>query len=202
MEQSRKNPQFLRTDRAITQALIRLLRVKPFEKITVSDILEEAPVTRSTFYQHFHDKYEIAEKMQSDLVENRPEMQNLVRTQPPTLSAEIQKRIFQNQDYISALLKIHTEHVDIREAFVRQLTDYYLADAVSPTAAMEANVYANAITAYQLTATDALTQDLSLEHFHRIMLRAMLKMFELQDDTETIRFLEQKIKKRFQERRL
>ena len=54
-----QNPQFLRTDKAIKQALIHLLNVKPFEKITVQDILDETPVTRSTFYKHFHDKYEM-----------------------------------------------------------------------------------------------------------------------------------------------
>ena len=63
------NPQFVRTDKAITQALISLLKVKPFEKITVQDILDETPVTRSTFYKHFHDKYEIAEKMQQEFFE-------------------------------------------------------------------------------------------------------------------------------------
>ena len=48
------NPQYIRTDKAIKQALITLLKNKPFEKITVQDILDETPVTRSTFYKHFH----------------------------------------------------------------------------------------------------------------------------------------------------
>ena len=61
-----ENPQFLRTDKAIKQALITLLRTKPFEKITVQDILDETPVTRSTFYKHYHDKYEIVERMQKE----------------------------------------------------------------------------------------------------------------------------------------
>lgn len=46
----KENPQYLRTDKAIRQALIVLLKTKPFEKITVQDILDETPVTRSTFY--------------------------------------------------------------------------------------------------------------------------------------------------------
>ena len=69
------NPQFVRTDKAITQALISLLKVKPFEKITVQDILDETPVTRSTFYKHFHDKYEIAEKMQQEFFEAQDTLQ-------------------------------------------------------------------------------------------------------------------------------
>ena len=54
-----ENPQFLRTDKAIKQALIHLLKTKSFEKITVQDILDETPVTRSTFYKHFHDKMKL-----------------------------------------------------------------------------------------------------------------------------------------------
>lgn len=40
-----------------------LLKKKYFEIITVQDILGETPVTRATFYAHYHDKYELVEKM-------------------------------------------------------------------------------------------------------------------------------------------
>jgi len=60
--------QFARTDKAIQAAFISLLKSKPFEKITVQDILDETPVSRATFYKHYHDKYEIAEKMQQEFV--------------------------------------------------------------------------------------------------------------------------------------
>ena len=56
------NPQFQRTDKAIMQAMVSLLKKKSFEKITVQDILDETPVTRATFYAHYHDKYEVVEK--------------------------------------------------------------------------------------------------------------------------------------------
>ena len=63
MENNKKSPQYLRTDKAITNALIHLLREKPFEKIIVQDILDETPVTRATFYAHFKDKYDINNKL-------------------------------------------------------------------------------------------------------------------------------------------
>lgn len=201
-KEKKKNPQFIRTDRAITQALIRLLGVKPFEKITVQDILSEAPVTRSTFYQHFHDKYEIAERMQETLLLNRSLMQNVVREQSPVISPEVQKLLQQSQDYLQALSKIHTETIDIRQALAGQLMEYYMRDASGPSASIEAQVYANALAAYQLSVTDDFSMDLSLTHHHKVMMRAMLKMFELQNDQETIAFLEKKIQQRFRERKL
>ncbi len=56
--------QFERTDRDITNALLSVMERKSFEKITVQDILDEAMINRSTFYQHFTDKYAILERLQ------------------------------------------------------------------------------------------------------------------------------------------
>lgn len=47
-----------KTERALTEALLTLLKEKPFEEITVSDLCETAMVRRATFYKHFRDKHE------------------------------------------------------------------------------------------------------------------------------------------------
>ena len=41
--------------------LIKLMEEKPFEEIKVTDICNKALVNRSTFYDHFNDKYELFE---------------------------------------------------------------------------------------------------------------------------------------------
>lgn len=38
---------------------MQLMRKQPFDKISVSDICEEAMVHRATFYSHFENKYEL-----------------------------------------------------------------------------------------------------------------------------------------------
>jgi AcrR family transcriptional regulator len=48
-----------RTQKLLHQALVSLLAERPYETITVKDILERAEVGRSTFYMHFHDKDEL-----------------------------------------------------------------------------------------------------------------------------------------------
>lgn len=45
-----------KTEQALTQAMTRLLKEKPYVSITVSDICNTAMVRRATFYRHFHDK--------------------------------------------------------------------------------------------------------------------------------------------------
>src|SRR5215207_4731977 len=45
-----------RTRDALGDALIALMQEKPFETITVQEVLERAHVSRSTFYTHYSDK--------------------------------------------------------------------------------------------------------------------------------------------------
>jgi AcrR family transcriptional regulator len=45
-----------RTRDALGDALIALMQEKPFETITVQDVLDRAHVSRSTFYTHYSDK--------------------------------------------------------------------------------------------------------------------------------------------------
>ncbi|HSL54379.1 MAG TPA: TetR/AcrR family transcriptional regulator [Pyrinomonadaceae bacterium] len=45
-----------RTRDALGDALIALMQEKPFETITVQDVLDRAKVSRSTFYTHYSDK--------------------------------------------------------------------------------------------------------------------------------------------------
>lgn len=43
----------------ISQSFKKLMEKKSFDKITISDISNEAKINRQTFYYHFHDKYEL-----------------------------------------------------------------------------------------------------------------------------------------------
>ena len=45
-----------RTRDALGDALIALMQEKPFDTITVQDVLDRARVSRSTFYSHYNDK--------------------------------------------------------------------------------------------------------------------------------------------------
>ncbi|MGG2937126.1 TetR/AcrR family transcriptional regulator C-terminal domain-containing protein [Bacillus pacificus] len=49
----------LRTQTIIKDALMDLLKEKPFSSITINHICEKALIHRSTFYRHYEDKYEL-----------------------------------------------------------------------------------------------------------------------------------------------
>lgn len=47
------------TKRALSEAFSELLKEKPFEQITVTDIARKAGLNRQTFYYHFRDLYDL-----------------------------------------------------------------------------------------------------------------------------------------------
>ena len=47
------------TERAMAEAVSRLLETRTLDKITIKDITDECGLTRNTFYYHFHDIYEL-----------------------------------------------------------------------------------------------------------------------------------------------
>lgn len=64
------NARFQETDQKIKQAYGKLAQRKPSSKITVSDICREAKIHRTTFYGHFEDVIDLA---------NRVEVEQLIR---------------------------------------------------------------------------------------------------------------------------
>lgn len=51
------------TKNMIARSLLQLLRQKPFDKITVSDICRLAEINRSTFYRYYRDVYDLMEQL-------------------------------------------------------------------------------------------------------------------------------------------
>ena len=185
-----ENPQFLRTDKAIKQALISLLKIKPFEKITVQDILDETPVTRSTFYKHYHDKYEIVERMQDEYFAAQMELRISAHKNPQQFAPTMITQSRQNNELLQALLKVHTEKVDIRQALAKQSSEYYLSTSNSPYASVEADIFAQAVTAYQLSCPES--TDFSFEHMHGLYISVFMKLLGISDDEEVRKLLTKK----------
>jgi AcrR family transcriptional regulator len=55
-----------RTRKLLQEALLQLLAEKSFQAITIRDITSRAMVNRSTFYDHFEDKYALMEHTVSE----------------------------------------------------------------------------------------------------------------------------------------
>jgi AcrR family transcriptional regulator len=53
------DPRVVRTRDRLGDALVELLLAKPFDDITVQEVLDRAHISRSTFYEHYRDKNDL-----------------------------------------------------------------------------------------------------------------------------------------------
>ncbi|MBO1207234.1 TetR/AcrR family transcriptional regulator [Mammaliicoccus sciuri] len=58
------------TQRNIKNALVNLLETNKFDFITINQIVEEAEITRSTFYRYYDDKYELISEIEEEILEH------------------------------------------------------------------------------------------------------------------------------------
>lgn len=61
MQESNKR---LKTKRTIENAMVQLLMEQPFDKISTVKLVEKAGISRSSFYTHYKDKYDMIEHYQ------------------------------------------------------------------------------------------------------------------------------------------
>ena len=71
MEERRRKAEYrssIRSKTLIRNALVSLMQEKPFEKITITDIVKRADINRGTFYAHFKDSREVLDKIREDAI--------------------------------------------------------------------------------------------------------------------------------------
>ncbi len=190
-----ENTQFLRTDKAIIQAMISLLKKKSFEKITVQDILDETPVTRATFYAHYHDKYDVVERMLDQFLQGHGASRGkILDTTSDSFHEIIRSSFWKNREYAEALISVHTDRVNFTKAIMEGHRMQYLDKHNSATAKAEARIYAAARTALYLSFLRDDISNFSLDQINHILFSAILALLDLpDDDMETRAFLQKKV---------
>ena len=176
-----KSLQYRRTDRAIVHAFMKLVQKKAFERLTIQDILEESLVSRNTFYAHYHDKYEIAEKLYQEFIDRFDQFRQETYTENGSelfsldkelrierLNASYSEFYKENNELISVLQRIHTENINLehylKEYFKKQYIDNpFNKNKTAPILKMEAEIYANIISAMTKVLESGVPNELSSE---------------------------------------
>lgn len=81
MSEKSTDRRIIRTKRLIRDALTELMEEKGFEGITVRDLTEKAAINRGTFYLHYHDKYDLLEQSEAEIL---TEIEKIALTINPT----------------------------------------------------------------------------------------------------------------------
>lgn len=93
------------TKMVLRQSLLELMKTRPLNKITVTDICQQADINRGTFYSHYADPYDLLEQIEAELldeikasIERSLQVENI-----STLLAEIFQTIQRNSDLCKTL---------------------------------------------------------------------------------------------------
>lgn len=98
----------VRSRKLIRQAFLELLKEKPLEKITVTDIVKRADINRSTFYAHYPDVIGVLEAIETEILDYTQnilggmDFKDLFENPTPLLE-EIVKMLEENHELYSLL---------------------------------------------------------------------------------------------------
>lgn len=86
-----------KTKQRLISALENLMATKSFQKISVNDLCLESQIGRSTFYDHFEDKYQLLEYM---LAYHRQQLIQEVQDEPIEQKLTTFLQVIQNQQQV------------------------------------------------------------------------------------------------------
>ncbi|MCR5145272.1 MAG: TetR/AcrR family transcriptional regulator [Lachnospiraceae bacterium] len=189
---------YIRTDKAIVAAFCKILKFKPYETITIQNILDETPISRAAFYQHFPDKEAIAEQMMEEFMSLKNSIvQEMEDIQDSKYSQIVEKSLSINKDLILSLSKIHTPNVDLKQAIMENSINSYLKSSDSTYREIESQVYAQALSEFQLyTLKNESPADPGDPSFYNtVMINVFLKIMNWQNNQDIKAYLESNLPK-------
>lgn len=124
-----------KTERDIQNAFLNLLQQEPFYKITIAEICDKSMTGRSTFYNHYVDKYDLLEKMVNSytqlfkaLVHER--ISQLMSDQGGKILLDVYQQLETHKHAILILFNVHEKEGDLQSNFEKVLRNewtHYLA---------------------------------------------------------------------------
>lgn len=116
----------LKTKENIKTAFINLLLIKEFKDITIQNIIDEALIGRSTFYDHYCDKYDLLEHLVNEVLND---FNSFIKDRFNLKSHEdfiifffsLTEYYLKQKNTFLALLKVHTESIDVYDSLTNIL---------------------------------------------------------------------------------
>ena len=121
----------LRSKRLIREALIRMMREKPFEKITITDIVKTADINRGPFYAHFRDTSEVLSSIKELAESEMSEVLNgltpdMLLANPRLLFDSLTAMLAKDREYYRLILSVEEFRRAIMENRQRIVNDYLM----------------------------------------------------------------------------
>lgn len=108
MKQAKQDRRSLRTRRMVNTAMLELLFERPYENITVQDILDRAEIGRSTFYTHYFDKEDVLSGIAEQMLEMLSAQLAQRKAGALVPALELFEHVQRHKQYFRAMLRGHT----------------------------------------------------------------------------------------------
>lgn len=101
------------TQKHIKNSLITLLDMHKFDLITVNQIVEEAEITRSTFYRYYEDKYSLLSEIEEEILNQLHEARQKINkqfTEEDMFTVEVFQQLFESLESYSEAIRVLLGH--------------------------------------------------------------------------------------------
>lgn len=117
-----KDVRKIKTERDIQQALLTLLTKKTVRQVTVADICQASLTSRSTFYAHYLDKYDLLEKIVAAYTtvftqQVHVRFMQMIDGQIDDLVQGLLTDMADRRPAIQVLFTVHEDHADLQANF-------------------------------------------------------------------------------------
>lgn len=129
-----KDIRVLKTNKSIEDAFLHLIKINSFSDITIKDICDEAMISRSTFYAHYKDKYDLLEHFFKKITSNFTALgTNYFCDKSMTLKIETANEllnyVYENADIFKTFLELNEQNLDLFKRLTKIITkgcfDYF-----------------------------------------------------------------------------
>ncbi|MFT8823526.1 TetR/AcrR family transcriptional regulator, partial [Liquorilactobacillus satsumensis] len=134
-----------KTKRNLEQAFIKLLKTKDFAKITIGDICKVAFTSRSTFYLHYLDKFDLLEKVFNKQVEDfelivKKRLKSLMTLNWKMSIEQFYAELIAHKESILVLFQINVPQYNLQNEFKRVIESYLRAYFTQHELSLEVDV--------------------------------------------------------------
>lgn len=113
---TKQDARVIKTLAGIETAFLDLLRQKPYDDITIGDVLERADINRTTFYKYYKNKNDLARTMVDGIADDfmTPMLDKRFGMSWEEFSQALPELFDKNLSKLQALWRINTHHTNLK----------------------------------------------------------------------------------------
>ena len=121
---TKNNRRILITKRILRESLMELMHKKPISKITIKEICDLSEMSRSTFYLHYQDQFELLSDVENEIMENTLKaLEDLSGSLNTTESIEVFLEYVKENKETFGILLCQQETEDFQKSLIEKITD-------------------------------------------------------------------------------